>query len=323
MTDAHKHPVHKRVWWWLRTGHAAPPGRGYFTWLRDPSPWTRPWRAWQVLLRRRRTFSPPLFYIILFALGSVVGIILHLTLDFSWWIIPVILVVLAWLWFFSTIWFGRGPQHGVPLRDELLAVFKPEEAHARTQTRMRAEINSSQLRFFGPIRLQHMTPDLGWSGSGGIIESISLTFVEHATVADHVQVLCIVQTLQRQAGEESVRQEVRSHIMSEALKQVHETSHPIESEEEYQARYEAIVPESLRGAENLRWSSTEMIIDADRIAAHTTTSHGLRFTYGKFDDEWVLVTEQLEAWPGADRVMLAEISDREPLVERMFESWHG
>lgn len=343
MTPATRHPLHKRVWWWLRTGRASPPGRGYFTWLKEPSPWTKPWRAWKVILGRRRVFAPPLFYIMLFALGSVIGVILHLTLGFSWWITPVALVVLAWLWFLSTIWVGNGSRYTVSLREELLGVFKPEMAEAKAKARMRAEIGATSLGFYTPAHLHHLTPHLGWSGSESGIESVTLTCVEHDPAKDSMSVLCIVQTLQGHLDLAVLLDEVRSHLMSEALKQARDTLPPPESEDEYQARHDAIVHETLREAETLTWSPGEMIINADRIAAHTSTSHGLRFTYGKLNNEWLLITEILEDEPGvvedsapyavavagseagagAGVLELVEIRDRDPLIERMFEPWQG
>ncbi len=92
-----------RVWRWLKYGGMIRGGATYVE-ASTPRPWAVPWRAWRALARHRRIIPSPLLYLVVAGIGLVVGVVVQLVLGVWWWLSPVVLLVVAWLVAFTSVW---------------------------------------------------------------------------------------------------------------------------------------------------------------------------------------------------------------------------
>ena len=94
--------------------------------------WAIPWRVYAVLRDRRSTHPMPATYAWTAVLGSVVGAVLNLVLGWPWWAFTLGFVVLEWLVFTSSMFWGV---HGTkPFRDDVrmaLGTWRPPSPEER------------------------------------------------------------------------------------------------------------------------------------------------------------------------------------------------
>ena len=113
-------------------------------------------------IRNHRTMEPvPRTYALAIAVGTVLGLILDWLFEWPWWLVALGFVVIVWLFFMSTAFWGRFRM----TRHDLLQAVNPQRAHQRAKADLATAVAAGALRAYvvadwvGEIELG------GWRGS--------------------------------------------------------------------------------------------------------------------------------------------------------------
>lgn len=311
--------VHRRIWMWLRTGQWNQHRGWSFGYVAPVPRWTKLRHAWHVLMGRRRAHPVPMLYLIVFAFGTVIGLLLQLTVGVSWWIPPVVLVLIAWLLFFATIW-QKVPGETRTVRQELHRVFYPEEAMVRDREEAAAILRETPLRFFTPKHLtsrvgELLTITLGWGGSVEGLTEVTLHFWDGDPHQGEAQELGSVKTMLAANPQAEVHSEVHSALMNATFVSMPRPT----TDEEDRAHFEHAVESAHRQVETLEWVPTTIAVNGQRCDAKRALVNGAVFTSVDLGEEWLLIT-QTPAWEHHEApIELVEVTDREPIISRTLD----
>jgi hypothetical protein len=178
-----------RVWRWLKYGGTIRGGATYLE-ASKPRPWAVPWRVWRALARHRRIIPSPLLYLVVAGIGLAVGVVLQLTLGLWWWLPPLVLLVVAWLVAFTSIWWRPRVRTGI-LRAAILSATDPQRGFEQQRREQHDRLRASELPLFeleswpGTVRLA------GWGGPPDRITHISVGFCDENDPAPVVSVTTV------------------------------------------------------------------------------------------------------------------------------------
>lgn len=237
------------MWRWLKYGGTVRGGATYIE-ASKPRLWAVPWRAWRALARHRRIIPSPLLYLVVAGIGLVIGVALQLTLGIWWWLPPVVLLVVAWLVAFTSIWWRPRVRSG-SIRAAILSATDPQRGFEQRRREQGERLLASQLPLFeleswpGAVRLA------GWGGPPDRITHISVGF---CAAPDPTPVVSVT-TVADQAGHED---RMRERLLNELSgRNLGERIGPFASPEAIRAALDQ-AREELRGQ---NWTTATIRID--------------------------------------------------------------
>lgn len=196
-----------RVWRWLKYGGTIRGGSTTYLEASKPRPWAVPWRVWRALARHRRIMPSPLLYLVVTGIGLAVGVVLQLTLGLWWWLPPLVLLIVAWLVAFTSIWWRPRVRTG-SVRAAILLAANPQRGFEQQRREQHDRLLASELPLFeleswpGTVRLA------GWGGPPDRITHISVGFCDEPDPTPVVSVT----TVADQAGHED---RMRERLLNE------------------------------------------------------------------------------------------------------------
>ncbi len=241
--------------------------------------WRVPARVWRVLARRRGITPTPIFYLLLGGAGLLAGAVLQLTLDLWWWVPPVLVLAVAWLFFFTSIWWHRHRLH-TSLRIELLQAVAPQKGLAALRGADQQRIRSSGLPLFEIADWPGEASLESWSGTGGIVSHVSLAFRDRQASAPVVTVGTVADD---GAGAGRVGDELLGELTGLLLGD---------------EGIAAAGPDAIREAHQrisarlhaLPWVPSTMRVDGKDLQASRLTVDGYTTSYTVLDRVWVTIT---------------------------------
>lgn len=186
--------------------------RGHLLGGVKPRPWAVPWRVWRALTRQRRIIPSPLLYLVVAGTGVVVGVVLQLTLGIWWWLPPIMLLVVAWLVAFTSIWW-RPRVRAESVRAAILSATDPQRSSEERRREQRELLLASQLPLFeleswtGTVRVA------GWGGPDRITH-ISIGFYDEPDTPATVSITTVAD---QAGGEDRVRERLLNELSGRNL----------------------------------------------------------------------------------------------------------
>lgn len=236
-------------------------------WLRRRS---APWAVLDVLRRRRRVQLRPAVYVGVALVGLLLGVLTPL----SWWLPPLVLLVLAWV----------GPVvDGFPggsLREDLLDAVHPAGALRRDDERTAALLRASTLPLYAVVDWSGLRILSGCSTSGDTATSFELVFFRAGVDDPSVRVSTATGHL------EGVRRQV-TFALAGAGRPLPADLEPEAVFAELDARHDALTRRP--------WEQVELVVDGHASAAELLRG----------DDSWAVL------WP-SDGVVVSVVGDRVP-----------
>jgi len=251
---------------------------------REPRPWTAPLRAWRVLAGRRGIIPTPLLYLIVAGIGLVIGVVLQVTVGVWWWLPPLVLLMFAWLVFFTSIWWHPGARAG-SLRVELLTAANPRRGFEARRREQREQMRASGLPLFeleswpGSVRLA------GWGGPTGRITHVSVGFFDEPDTPPVVTTSTVAEEAEH---EDRMRDRLLDELSGIDLEQ---RTGPSPSPEAIRAGLDQARDE-LRG---VNWTPTTICIDGREHPGHELRAPSAAAAYCAVGDLWVTITATAHA----------------------------
>jgi hypothetical protein len=112
-----------------------------------PGWWSVAARLAGVVRRRRSRVPVPATYLVAAAVGVVLGAVLQLVLGWPWWLVAAGMVVVVWLVFLSSAFWGGSP--GRPLATEALLVVDPARGLRRERQAMAERFRAAPFPLYG------------------------------------------------------------------------------------------------------------------------------------------------------------------------------
>lgn len=272
-----------------------PRGRASYEALSKPGFFGAPRQIWRVL-RRHGARPAPILYVAVATVGTVLGVVLKLSIGLRWWVPPVVAVAGAWA--LSIIPIGlRGS--GTRLSTELLTAVDPEKGWERRRREEHQRIRASQIPLFeledwpGSGRLA------GWGTSGGHATHVTLGFADDDDAAPTVWVSTF-------DGVHVTEQDVRSAVTSELAALAPSTQMS-------PAPPESVRDAHLSAAARVRlspWTPASIRIDGEDVEASTVVTDLGTAMYGRLGQIWVATVVI-----GSGRVSLRLVSNDSVYLE--------
>jgi hypothetical protein len=169
-----------------RCGHVAAAGSAASL-ARPPGWWSGPARLAGVVRRRRSRVPVPATYLVAAAAGVVLGAVLQVVLGWPWWLVAAGVVVVGWLLFLSSAFWGGSP--GRPLATEALLVVDPGRGLRRERQAMAERFRAAPFPLYGLPASWAGPRHLGGAGSrqarGQPAVVTSLTLAHGDPAAEH------------------------------------------------------------------------------------------------------------------------------------------
>jgi hypothetical protein len=169
-----------------RCGHVAAAGSAASL-ARPPGWWSVPARLAGVVRRRRSRVPVPATYLVAAAAGVVLGAVLQVVLGWPWWLVAAGVVVVGWLLFLSSAFWGGSP--GRPLATEALLVVDPGRGLRRERQAMAERFRAAPFPLYGLPASWAGPRHLGGAGSrqarGQPAVVTSLTLAHGDPAAEH------------------------------------------------------------------------------------------------------------------------------------------
>lgn len=178
-----------RVWRWLKYGGMIRGGATYVE-ASTPRPWAVPWRAWRALARHRRIIPSPLLYLVVAGIGLVVGVVVQLVLGVWWWLSPVVLLVVAWLVAFTSVWWRPRVRAG-SVRAAVLSATDPQRGFDERRREQRERLLASELPLFELESWPGNVRRAGWGGPPDRITHVSVGFYDEPETPPVVSVTTV------------------------------------------------------------------------------------------------------------------------------------
>lgn len=225
------------------------------------------------MLARRRAAQPvPMLYLVVGAVGALIGLALRRLTGLRWWIAPLALVGAAWTFFFSSIWW-KPRLHSTRLSTELLSIIDPRRGGMRRRQEHIARLMDSDLPMLGFNGLER-GPTIGgmsWSGDG--LHQVTIRY------SDEFQIQITDAThAWEDAGQTSARELLESSRMNRILDGA-------DTPEERNA----LLDRANIGDTELEWSETVLDVGGEKLPASQTTSDGLTAAYARLGGCWISV----------------------------------
>lgn len=194
------------MWRWLKYGGTIRGGATYLE-ASKSRPWAVPWRAWRALARHRRIIPSPLLYLTVAGIGLVAGVALQLTLGVWWWLPPLVLLAVAWLIAFTSIWWRPRVRAG-SVRAAILSGTDPQRGYEEWRHEQHERLLDSELPLF---ELESWPGTVRLAGWGGPPERITHVRVGLCDAPDLTPVVSVT-TVADQAGHED---RMRERLLNE------------------------------------------------------------------------------------------------------------
>ncbi|RGE24173.1 hypothetical protein D1J51_00005 [Leucobacter sp. wl10] len=240
----------------------------------------------------------PILYLVVGAVGALIGLILRRFIGLRWWIAPLAFIGAAWAFFFSSIWWKRRLHTG-KLSTELLCAIDPRRGRARRRQEHIDRLMSSGIPMLGfdGIEDDPMIGGMSWSSDG--VQRVTVRYSEErqTRVTDAFQAW-------DDAGQTNARALLENHRMSRLLTEV----------QSLQERT-ALLERARIGNDEPEWVATTLTIDGEELPASQISSDGVTAAYVRSGRYWISVLAPadaplpaLHALDGAERRRLAEES---------------
>lgn len=234
--------------------------RRYFTYsAREQTRWGIPGRLWRVLRRRRVVELRPLVFLIALAAGSVIGLVLQLTLGVWWWLPAIALfVALLLLEATSAFWGGRRFGGRSSLRVDLLRSINPEKGAAAMRRENRERMLASGLPLIAPPAWNGRVAFGGWGTQNGTMTHLSINCFEIEHGEPHPPALTMTAIDKTAVDEDRLRRRLLRPLVDE------------------------LAPEPT-------WSAVSVSIDGREYSAHHAESGDRACRYLAFGEHWLSI----------------------------------
>lgn len=317
-SDAPKEPLLKQFWRWLTTGQWRRSATAFGYVLQEQSRFGRLRGAWSAIMRRRSVHPVPVLYLVVLVIGTIVGVVLQLTLGVPWFIAPLVFFVLAWGYFFSSIWWGPQSHHET-LREAVITQLSPERGRIIRRQRVTQLFRDSTLRWFTAADDGLDYELLSFQSSADMVDSMTLRCAAPEDLRGEGRAAPLVvgvnHRLQEDAESSQPRDELRDLFASLEIDVDDEVTDE-STHEAFRRGYER----RMRFIDEIDWQPLTFEVEGELIEGYGT--EGPRFTLGycALPHQWIIAVHTLPPHPGRDSGVasaafrLREISDRETFI---------
>lgn len=276
---------------------------------------------WRMVMGHRTAHPVPITYVFAAALGLIVGLVLQFTIGFPWWIPTIAAPIIAWLVFFSSIWWPT-PGNRRSLRQSLRDITHPAEASERHRAEHERMLRESTLPWlwFAQVPDENVMP--GGSSSDGVVDAIHLNHVEFDDDGNGVTRFpeYSVTVYEPTLGRERVVGDLRGELIgARYTRAIDQRGSGDDTPEERHELFDEAVRRAHEEFEALEWRTRTVVIDGAEHEAQEAQTELLWATMFEVDGHVALATVRGEAAQRSTEFV--RIHDRNTLIERSLARW--
>jgi hypothetical protein len=288
-------------------GHEWPAGSSASLWVsanRGPAWWSWPTQVMRVLIQHRTAEPVPVFWLGATVVGVMLGVVLRVTLDWSWLLVTVGWLVLVWLFFLATALLREG-RHGLWI--DLVRTVSPTRAERLETEELSRMVQAAPGPVYGLAGWAGQRSLGGHGQSGSMLIHLELMYGDPAH-GPHLRVNTIWRRLERlvDAEQDHIRRELTRELWYRQVPRPEDLA----PEEFHQWAMKRRIDIDERPVP--KWAKSEFLIDDISHPAETST----------VGDDWVAVIDLDSALIGlqscgipTNRVALTQVSDIAPYAE--------